>query len=72
MASSWVFTTLAPADGVVTADGNLLTTAGLARITSLIIGGGGQAASNGSAGLGVGDTSTAAQRCRHRAWVELH
>ncbi len=40
--------------------GNLATTAGLTRITSLIIGGGGQAATNTSARLGVGDSTTAA------------
>lgn len=39
---------------------NLLTTAGLGRITSLIIGGGGQAATATAARLGVGDGSTAA------------
>jgi hypothetical protein len=39
---------------------NLLTTAGLGRITNLIIGGGGQAASATAARLGVGDGSTAA------------
>jgi len=40
--------------------GNLLTTAGLNRITSLIIGAGGQAATNTAARLGVGNSSTAA------------
>lgn len=40
--------------------GNLLTTAGLNRITSLIIAGGGQAATNTSARLGVGNSTTAA------------
>lgn len=35
--------------------GNLLTTAGLTRLTSLLIGGGGQAATNTSARLGVGN-----------------
>ncbi len=39
---------------------NLLTTAGLGRITSLIIGGGGQAATNTATRLGVGNSSTAA------------
>ena len=34
---------------------NLLTTAGLGRITSLIIGGGGQAATNTATRIGVGD-----------------
>lgn len=36
-------------------ESNLLTTAGLTRITSLIIAGGGQAATNTSARLGVGN-----------------
>jgi hypothetical protein len=49
-----------PADGIATDEGNVLTTAGLARITSLIIGGGGQAAANGACGLGVGSSTTAA------------
>jgi hypothetical protein len=40
-------------------DRNLLTTAGLTRITSLIVGGGGQAADNTHARLGVGDGTTA-------------
>jgi hypothetical protein len=44
----------------VEAVGNLLTTAGLNRITSLIIAGGGQAATNTSARLGVGNSTTAA------------
>lgn len=44
----------------IDAPGNLLTTAGLNRITNLIIGGGGQAATNTSARTGVGDGSTAA------------
>jgi len=39
---------------------NLLTTAGLTRITSLITAGGGQGATNTSARLGVGNSSTAA------------
>lgn len=42
------------------ADGNLLTTAGLNRITNLIIGGGAQAFTNSRAVIGVGDSSTAA------------
>lgn len=44
------------------ADGNLLTTAGLNRITNLIIGGGGQAftATSTRAAVGVGDTATTA------------
>jgi len=45
---------------VVEAEGNLLTTAGLNRITSLIIAAGGQAATNTSARLGVGNSTTAA------------
>lgn len=44
----------------VEADGNLLTTAGLNRVTSLIIAGGGQGATNTSTRLGVGNSSTAA------------
>lgn len=36
-------------------DGNLLTTAGLARITNLITGGGGQAFTNTSGRIGVGN-----------------
>lgn len=42
------------------APGNLLTTAGLNRITSLIIAGGGQGATNTASRLGVGNSSTAA------------
>jgi len=49
-----------PEGGIVTDEGNVLTTAGLGRITSLIIGGGGQAAANGACGLGVGSSTTAA------------
>lgn len=45
---------------VIERAGNLLTTAGLGRITSLIIGGGGQAVTNTAARLGVGNSSTAA------------
>jgi hypothetical protein len=45
---------------VTEAHSNLLTTAGLGRITSLIIGGGGQAATATAARLGVGNSSTAA------------
>jgi hypothetical protein len=44
---------------VIEAPGNLLTTAGLTRITSLIVAGGGQGATNTAARLGVGDSSTA-------------
>lgn len=40
--------------------GNLLTTAGLGRLTSLLIAGGGQGATNTSCRLGVGDGVTAA------------
>ncbi len=47
-------------DDVAEAERNLITTAGLTRITSLIIAGGGQAATNTSARLGAGDGSTAA------------
>lgn len=53
-------------DGLVTpyeeveAVGNLLTTAGLNRITSLIIAAGGQGATNTAARLGVGNSATAA------------
>jgi hypothetical protein len=50
---------LAP-DEILVVDGNLLTTAGLNRITNLIIGGGGQAFTNSRAAIGVGDSSTAA------------
>lgn len=49
-----------PAERVEDFTSNLLTTAGLNRITSLIIGGGGQALTNTSARIGVGDDSTAA------------
>lgn len=44
----------------VVAPGNLLTTAGLQRITNLIIGAGGQAATNTAARIGTGNASTAA------------
>jgi hypothetical protein len=44
---------------ILEVSGNLLTTAGLNRITSLIIGGGGTAFSNGNAAVGVGTSSTA-------------
>lgn len=49
--------------GIATADGNLLTTAGLQRITNLIIGAGGQAfttTGTNRAMAGVGDSATAA------------
>ena len=44
----------------ITAPGNLLTTAGLNRLTSLMIGAGGQAATNTATRLGVGNSATAA------------
>lgn len=44
----------------VVAQGNLLTTAGLQRLTNLLIGAGGQALTNTAARLGVGNSSTAA------------
>jgi hypothetical protein len=47
-------------DRVVDAGHNLLTTVGLARITSLITGGGLQAMTNAQALAGVGDTNTGA------------
>lgn len=46
-------------DSFIDAPGNSLTNAGLTRITSLIIGGGGQAATNTAARIGVGDSTTA-------------
>lgn len=42
------------------APGNLLTTAGLNRLTSLLIGAGGQALTNTATRLGVGNSTTAA------------
>lgn len=45
---------------VIERAGNLLTTAGLTRITSLIIAGGGQGATNTASRIGVGNSSTAA------------
>lgn len=45
---------------VVEKAGNLLTTAGLGRLTSLLIGAGGQAATNTATRLGVGNSATAA------------
>lgn len=47
-------------DDIVCADGNLLTTAGLNRVTSLIVGAGGQALTNSRTAVGVGNSSTAA------------
>lgn len=44
----------------VVAPGNLLTTAGLQRLTNLLIGAGGQALTNTACRLGVGNSSTAA------------
>lgn len=44
----------------VTAPGNLLTTAGLQRLTNLLIGAGGTALTNTTARLGVGNSATAA------------
>lgn len=44
---------------VVEAYGNLLTTAGLGRLTSLMIGAGGQAATNLATRLGTGNSATA-------------
>jgi len=44
----------------VEAAGNLLTTAGLQRLTNLLIGAGGTALTNTTARLGVGNSSTAA------------
>ena len=44
----------------VVAPGNLLTTAGLQRLTNLLIGAGGTALTNTTARLGVGNSSTAA------------
>lgn len=50
----------APEDGVFADIGNLLTTAGLNRLTSLWIAGGGQGMTNTATRLGVGNGSTAA------------
>ena len=50
---------VAPYEQVVK-PGNLLTTAGLQRLTNLLIGAGGQALTNTAARLGVGNSSTAA------------
>ena len=47
-------------DSISEAHGNLLTTAGLNRITNLIIGGGGAALTNAQIIVGVGSSSTAA------------
>ncbi len=45
---------------VIEREGNLLTTAGLQRLTNLLIGAGGQALTATAARLGVGNSSTAA------------
>ena len=50
---------LAP-DDTADADGNLITTAGLTRLTSLLTGAGGQAYDATHTRIGVGDSSTAA------------
>jgi len=50
---------LAPAE-IAEASGNLLTTAGLTRLASLLVAGGGQALTNTATRLGVGDSTTAA------------
>lgn len=47
-------------DDMSEADGNLLTTAGLTRLTSLLTAGGGQALTATSGRIGVGNSSTAA------------
>lgn len=47
-------------DEILEVAGNLLTTAGLDRLTSLFIGAGGQAFTNSRAAVGVGNSSTAA------------
>ncbi len=49
-----------PEDGYAESEGNLLTTAGLQRITNLIIGAGGQALASARTAVGVGATATAA------------
>lgn len=48
-----------PASEFAEAAGNLLTTAGLNRLTSLLIAGGGQGITNTSARLGTGNSTTA-------------
>lgn len=50
---------VAPAD-TVDSHGNLLTTAGLTRLMTLLIGSGGQALTNTATRLGVGNSATAA------------
>lgn len=45
---------------VVNIEGNLLTTAGIARLLDLLIGAGGQALNNANSRIGVGNSSTAA------------
>jgi hypothetical protein len=49
----------APEDGIAADVGNLLVTAGLNRLTSLLIGAGGQAMTNTATRLGVGNSSSA-------------
>ena len=49
-----------PPDDVADSDGNLITTAGLTRLTSLLTGAGGQAYDATHCRIGVGDSSTAA------------
>lgn len=58
-AADFVALEVAPAD-TAEAAGNLLTTAGLARVTSLITAAGGQGVTNTAARIGVGNSSTAA------------
>jgi hypothetical protein len=59
LAEHFALAGVAPYETIV-APGNLLTTAGLNRLTSLMIGAGGQAATNTATRLGVGNSSTAA------------
>ena len=65
---------------VATSDGNLLTTAGLTRLVSLLLGAGGQAATNTSARLGtgngsgtaaVGDTDLSASAGSSNRWFQV-
>lgn len=51
---------LEPEDGILTVEGNELTTAGLTRITSLINGAGGQALTATATRIGVGSDSATA------------
>jgi hypothetical protein len=50
---------LTPEDGIVDSPGNLLLTAGLTRLMSLLNGAGGQAMTNTATRLGTGNSSTA-------------